>query len=91
MLTCDPLPLMCSYRHHFPQWVPNLFRYGLAAVSNLPKSFVLSAHFVEKRVQNIRTDSSRVFVMSDDFTHSHSDLHFKFVSVPFGIGPGSLP
>jgi hypothetical protein len=57
---------MSSYRHHFPQWLPNLFRFGWAIVPNLTKSFVLSAHSVEKRMQNIRTGSFRVFVMSDD-------------------------
>ena len=60
-------------------------------VSNLTKSFVLSAHSVEKRMQNIRTDSFRVFVMSDDFAQSHSDIYCMFVSVPLGTGPKSLP
>jgi hypothetical protein len=46
---------------------------------------------MEKYVQNIRTDSFRVFVLSDDFAQSHSDLDCKFVSFPLGTGPGSLP
>ncbi len=70
--------------------VPYLFRFGWAAVSNLTKSFVLSAHSVENRVQNIRTESFRVFVMSDDFAQRHSALDCKFVSVLLGAGPGGL-
>jgi len=81
---------MSSYWHYFPQWLPYQFRFGLATVSNLTKSFVPSAHFVEKRVQNIRSDSFRVYVMSDDFAQSHSDLDCMFVSVPLGSRPGSL-
>jgi hypothetical protein len=65
------------------------FWFGI--VSNLIKSFVLNARSMEKRVQNIRTDSLRVFVMSDDFAQCHSDLDCKFVSVPPGTSPKSLP
>jgi len=68
-----------------------LFPFGWATLLSLTKSFVLSAHSVEERMQNIRTDSSRVSVMSDDFAHSRSALDCMFVPIPTGTGPGSLP
>jgi len=55
------------------------------------KSFALSTHSVEKHMQIIKTDSSGVFVMSDDFAQNHSDLDCVFVSVRVGTGPRSLP
>jgi hypothetical protein len=66
-------------------------RFGWAIVLSLTKSFVLSAHSVVKRMQNISTDSSRVSVMSDGFAQSHSDPNCMFVSIPLGTGPGKLP
>jgi len=78
--------------------IGTLFRNGflscfvlvLATLCNLAKSFVLSVQFVEKRLQNIRTDSLRVFVMSDDLAQSHPGLDCVFVPVPLGSGPKSL-
>jgi len=79
--------------------IGTIFRNGLLicfvlvgpSFSNLTKSFVLSAHFVEERMQNIRTDSFRVFVMSDDFARNHSDLNRMFLPVTYRGGPKSLP
>jgi len=46
-------------------------------------------------MQNIRTDSSRVSVMSDDFAPSHCDLDCMFVSIPSApaqeVFPNPLP
>ena len=63
---------------------------ALAPISPLLPT-ALCAHPLENSVQNIRTDSFTVFVMSNDFAQSHSAPHCKLVSVPAGIGPKSPP
>jgi len=74
-----------------PQWAGISNSFWLGHCFSRTKSFVFSAHSVEERMQNIRTDSSRVSVMSDDFAQSHSDLDCMFVSIPVGTGPESPP
>jgi len=74
-----------------PQWAGKSNKFWLGHHSGRTKTFVLSAQSVVKRMQNIRTDSSRVAVMSDDFAQSNSDLACMFVSIPVRTGPESLP
>jgi len=73
---------------NFPQRVPDQFRFGRATISSLTKSFVLSTHQVEKRVQHIRTDSLRV-VTSD--ARDHSDLNSIFLLITCRGAPNSSP
>lgn len=75
-----------SYRHLFPQWAPYLFRSGRAAVSDLTKSFVLSAHSVEEGVQNTGVDSLRISVTAGDFAQN-SDLNRVFLPISHRGGP----
>ncbi len=82
---------MSSYRHHLPAMGPYLFRFGWATVSNLTNSFVLSAHCVEKRMQNTSVNYLTISVTSGDFARNHSDLNRMFLPVTYRVGPKSLP
>jgi hypothetical protein len=42
-------------------------------------------------MQDIRSDSLRIYLVSDDFAQSHSGLDCMFVSIRLGTGPGDLP
>jgi len=46
---------------------------------------------MEKRVQNIITDSLKTLATPDDCARNHSDLNLMFLPVTYRGGPKSLP